>query len=283
MAAVDICNQSLIALGQTTITALTDDNENARRCTSLYETIRNDLLCKHPWNFTIKRSTLVDITKPDVDIWLTDTDYVAVTALVAASVVEFNSVHYTCLIDNTSGGFAADLAAGKWVLTTSWITGTPYAVGNQVYNSGIHYTCVTPHTSAALFTTDLTAVRWVLSVDPEYDYSYAFRIPTDNLRVLSMYGDYEYKIEKDFYTNETSAQIKYIYEVTDTDLFDPAFVTALVTALAGALALAITNNRNIAADMKGEAKEKKLEALGTDAQGGGTPDEPRCDDWINVR
>jgi len=278
MAAVDLCNQALIALGQTTITALSDDNENARRCNTLYETIRNDMLVKHPWNFAIKRSTLVDITRPDVDIWVTATDYAI------DDVVEFNGVHYTCLVANTSSGFAADLAALYWETTTDWVTGTPYAVGDQVYNSGVHYTCVTPHTSSALFATDLTAVKWVLSVDPEYDFAYAFRIPTDNLRVLSNENDDEFKVEGGvLYTNASSIKIMYIYEVTDTDLFDPAFVTALVSALAGALALAVTNSRNIAVDMKGEAKEKKLEALGTDAQGGGTPDEARCDDWLNVR
>jgi hypothetical protein len=274
---VDWVNQSLIALGQSTITALTDDNENARRCNSLYETVRNDLLVKHPWNFAIKRATLVDITKPDVDLWVTATDYVV------DDVVEFNGVHYTCLIANTSTGFAADLAVVKWVLTTDWVTATSYAVGDHVYNAGVAYTCLTPHTSG-VFATDLTAVKWILSVDPEYDYDYAYRIPTDNLRVILDEDDEEFKIEGGYlYSDDSSVRIKYIAKITDPDEFDPAFLTALVTALAGALALAITNNRNIAGDMKAEAVSKKLEAIGTDAQGGGTPDTPKCNDWINSR
>lgn len=277
MEPVDIANQSLILLGQATITALTDENENARRCSAIYETIRNDLLVKHPWNFAIKRATLVDITRPDVDIWVTATAYVV------DDVVEFNGVHYTCLIANTSGGFAADLAAAKWETTTDWVTATPYAVGDQVYYAGVHYTCVTPHTSG-VWATDLAAVKWVASVDPEYDYAYAYRIPTDSLRILSNENDDTYKIEgSSLYTDATSIKIKYIAEITDPDDFDTAFVTALVAALAAALALAITNNRNIAADVKVEAKEKKLEALGTDAQGGGTPDEAKCDEWFNAR
>lgn len=274
---VDWCNQALIALGQSTITALTDDNENARRCNSLYETVRNDLLVKHPWNFAIKRSTLVDITKPDPDLWVTATDYVV------DDEVEFNGVHYTCLIAHTSLGFAADLAALDWETTTDWVTSTSYALADKVYYSGVAYTCVTPHTSGT-WATDLAAVKWVLSIDPEYDYAYAYKIPTDNLRVLSNSTDEEFKIEGGYlYTDSTSMKIKYIAKITDPDEFDPAFVTALVTALAAALALAITNNRNISADLKGEAKEKKLEALGIDGQGGGTPDEPKCDDWINAR
>lgn len=277
MEPVDVANQSLIALGQTTITALTDENENARRCLALYETVRNDLLVKHPWNFAIKRATLVEITKPDIDIWVTDFDYIV------DDVIEFNGVNYTCLIANTSTGFAADLAAVKWATTTSWVTNTSYAVGGKIYHTGVAYTCLTPHTSGT-FATDLTAVKWVLSVDPEYDYAYAYKIPTDNLRILSNSEDEEYKIEGGYlYTDATSMKVKYIAKITDPDEFDPAFVTALVTALAAALALAITNNRNITADMKVEAKEKKLEALGVDAQGGGTPDEPKCDEWLNAR
>lgn len=277
MEEVDIANAALIALGQSTITALTDENENARRCDAVFDIVRDDLLVKHPWNFAIKRATLVEITKSDPDLWLTETDYVV------DDEVEFNSVHYTCLIANTSTDFAADLAALKWETTTDWVTATSYAVGGKIYHTGVAYTCVTPHTSGT-FATDLAAVKWVLSIDPEYDYTYAYRLPTDVLRVLSMSGDYEHKIEGGYlYTDETTAQIKYIAQITDPDDFDSAFVTAFVAQLAATLALAITNNRNITADVKAEAKEKKIEALGTDAQGGGTADEPKCDEWINAR
>ena len=274
---VSICNMALISLGQSTITALSDENENARRCNAIYEQVRNDLMVKHPWNFCMKRATLVDITKPDIDIWVTDTDYEV------DDEAEFNDVHYTCLIANTSTDFAADLAALEWETTTDWVTSTSYAVGDQVYHTGVSYTCVTPHTSGT-WATDLAAVKWVASVKPEFEFAYAFRLPTDTLRVFSMYGDYEHKIEGGYlYTDETTARIRYIYLNTTPSSYDTAFVTALVTALAAALALAVTNNRNITADMKVEAKEKKYEALGTDSQGGGTPDEPRADEWINAR
>jgi len=277
MESVDICNQSLIALGQSTITTLSDENENARRCNALYETVRNDLLCKHPWNFAIKRATLVDMTTLAVDLWVTDTAYVV------DDEVSYLGVHYTCLIAHTSDVFTVDLTAVKWETTTDWVTATSYALGTKIYYSGACYSCVTVHTSG-VWATDLAAVKWITTVDPEYDYTYAYRIPTDNLRVLSNEEEEEIKIEGGIlYTDATSMKVKYIAKITDPDEFDPAFVTALVTALAAALALAITNNRNITADMKAEAKEKKIEALGVDAQGGGTPDEPECDDWINVR
>jgi hypothetical protein len=255
---VSICNMALISLGQTTITALTDENENARRCNAIYEQVRNDLMVKHPWNFCIKRADLV-------------------------SIVEFNNVYYKCLIANTSTDFATDLAALKWETNTDWVTATSYAVGDQVYYSGVHYTCVTPHTSG-VWATDLAAVKWVVSVEPEFDLQYAYRLPTDLLRVFSVYGDEPHKIEGGYlYANASAISVRYIALITDPTKYDTAFVTALVTQLAAALALAVTNNRNITADMKAEAKEKKYEALGTDSQGSGTPDEPRADEWINAR
>jgi len=278
MASVDIANQALIALGHQTITALTDTDVTSVRCNTIYNTVRKDLLAKHPWNFALKRSNLVDITRPDIDLWETATDYEV------DDVAEFDSVHYTCLIANTSTDFAADLAAAKWETTTDWVTSTSYAVGDQIYHTGVAYTCIEPHTSGVFATDYGTNSYWVLSIDPEYEYEYAFRLPTDCLRVLSNYLDYEHKIEGGyFYTNASTASIRYIYDNEDTDTYDPAFTTALVTALAAALALAITNNRNITADMKQEAAARKIEALGTDAQGGGTPDEPRCDEWLNAR
>ena len=277
MEPVDIANQALIALGQTTIDALTDENENARRCNALFETVNYDLMVKHPFNFAIDWATLVEITIPDTDIWVTATTYVV------DDEVEFNGVHYTCLIANTSTDFAADLAAVKWILTTDWVTATSYALGGKVYYSGVAYTCIVPHTSG-VWATDLAAVKWVLSKEAKYGFQYTYRLPTNNLRVLSMEGGYTHKIKGGyFFTDETTAKIEYIFKNDDPDTYDPAYITALVTALAGALALAVTNNRNIAADIKVEAKEKKLEALGTDAQGGGTPDEPKCDEWINAR
>lgn len=274
---VDLANQALIALGQSTIDALTDENENARRCDALFDTIRDDLLVKHPWNFAIKRATLVDMTRVSIDEWVTDTDYAV------DDTVEYSGTYYKCLVAHTSDVFSVDLAAADWETITDWVTATTYLLGDKVYYSGVHYTCVTVHTSGT-WATDLAAVKWLATVEPEYEYDYAYRIPTDALRILSNEDDEEVKIEGGIlYTDATPMKVKYIAQITDPDDFDPAFVTAFVTALAAALALAITNNRNITSDMKGEAKEKKLEALGTDAQGGGTPTEAKCDEWLNAR
>jgi len=277
MEAVNIANLSLIALGQQTITALTDENENARRCNAVYETMRDTLMAKHPWNFAIKRATLVNITTPSVDAWVTATAYVV------DDVIEYESVFYICLVAHTSDVFSVNLAAGNWVTDTDWVTATQYIVGEQVYHTGISYTCLVAHTSG-VFATDLTAVKWIVSVEPGYDFGRAYRFPTNLLRLLSLESDDNHKVEGGYlYTSDTEAQIKYIAQVTDPDEWSPGFVTALAASIAAALSLAITDSRTISSDVKAEAKEKLLSALAVDAQGGGTPEQVKSNEWIDAR
>ena len=65
---VDICNSALNLLGASTISALTDDNKNARLCNQRYEPIRNRVFRSHNWNCLIKRVQLAqDSTGPVIE------------------------------------------------------------------------------------------------------------------------------------------------------------------------------------------------------------------------
>lgn len=55
---VEICNVALINLGADTITSLTEDSKEARKCNIIYDVVRKELLRGHPWNFAIKRQQL---------------------------------------------------------------------------------------------------------------------------------------------------------------------------------------------------------------------------------
>lgn len=62
---VQICNLALRALGAQQITAITDSVESARILNDVYTLIRDEVLVQHPWNFAIKRASLVeDATAP---------------------------------------------------------------------------------------------------------------------------------------------------------------------------------------------------------------------------
>jgi hypothetical protein len=63
---VGICNIALTSLGADRIIALSDNNENARRLTAIYDSCLDDVLRSHPWNFAIVRVGLVKLVSTPV-------------------------------------------------------------------------------------------------------------------------------------------------------------------------------------------------------------------------
>lgn len=55
---VGVCNSALQKLGAARITSLSDDSKNARACNAAYERVRDALLRRHTWSFSIKRAQL---------------------------------------------------------------------------------------------------------------------------------------------------------------------------------------------------------------------------------
>lgn len=66
---VDICNMALVQLGQATITALTDNTPNAKRCNTLYDLVRKIVLEAHPWNGSTKMVALSQVAETPVFKW----------------------------------------------------------------------------------------------------------------------------------------------------------------------------------------------------------------------
>ena len=65
---VAICNSALIKLGVETISSLSDNTRQALLCNEQYAKIRDKLLYSHPWNFAVKRATLVaTVTEPEYE------------------------------------------------------------------------------------------------------------------------------------------------------------------------------------------------------------------------
>lgn len=55
---IEICNRALRAIGENTITSLTDDSTRAGLCDLQYEPVRDAILRAHPWKFAIARTDL---------------------------------------------------------------------------------------------------------------------------------------------------------------------------------------------------------------------------------
>lgn len=59
---VEICNLALLLAGADRIDSLSDENQRARICNTLYENEKNNLLYRHPWNFAIRRVELAALS-----------------------------------------------------------------------------------------------------------------------------------------------------------------------------------------------------------------------------
>ena len=120
-----------------------------------------------------------------------------------------------------------------------------------------------------------------ISSTPAFEYSHQYALPTDPfcLRVLKMeFDDYEFKIEnlagqgRVLLTNEGTANIIYIAQITDPKLFDSIFVDTLTAKLASEMAYPITNSAALQKEMEKVYKLKLTEARSIDSTEGFTDD-----------
>lgn len=126
---------------------------------------------------------------------------------------------------------------------------------------------------------------------PSFGFSYAYQLPTDCLRVWSLNDDplcfdaaQRFRVEgRSLLTNETVAQIAYVWRLEDVSLYDALLVDALAARLAAELAYAVTASGPVRQQAWQLYGAKLREARGVSAQEGGTP--PAQDDgsWIGSR
>lgn len=93
-------------------------------------------------------------------------EWATATLYYVNDLVQFGANSYVCEIQNTSGVFATDLAAGKWSLFVSglrprgpWTTATLYLPYDIVVYGGNTYSCLIQNNSS-VFATDLAAGKW---------------------------------------------------------------------------------------------------------------------------
>jgi len=112
------------------------------------------------------------------------------------------------------------------------------------------------------------------STAPVVEYSFAYALPSDSLRVLkvnngatdSIKSDIDYKIEgKNIVTNEGTVYLVYIAKITDPNEYDTYLQESISHQLAADLAYAVTNNATLADKYMVRADERLREARFIDA------------------
>lgn len=124
----------------------------------------------------------------------------------------------------------------------------------------------------------------VASTTPSFGYGYAYTLPADCLRVLSIEDDdsIEFKIiNNELQTDEATAKISYIKVVTAANM-DSLLKEAISARLAATIAFSLTNSNSAATAMWQLYKDKLDEAQSIDAFEG-TPPQMGSNDWINSR
>ena len=260
MTKLQILNKALRLLGQERVTEsdLTNEtNEQARIFNDIYDSVLDEALVAHPWNFAIKRSNLTELgglittwtAQGTANVWQAD-------LTTQPAEVEFNGTEGT---DQTS--IAACTAEGYWY-----------------WASNVLYVYSTSDPDTAYVSNGIDAII------SEFDFSNAFAIPSDCLRIIRMESDDAiFVIEEDrLLTNEDEAKIQYIAQITDTTKFSANFISVFAQRLASEMTIPTTNSPRLAEIAYKLYLEKKREAKSIDAQEG-TGHEIAEDTWDNAR
>lgn len=125
-----------------------------------------------------------------------------------------------------------------------------------------------------------------LDVTPIDEFTFAYQLPNDCLRVLRIQKDkyrYRYKIKGDqLHTDLDGVKIEYISRVLDTTKFDPMFVSTLAIRIAAELAYPIAGSTERTQQLMVEYKDMLREAKRRDGQEG-TPDPITAETFIDSR
>ena len=129
------------------------------------------------------------------------------------------------------------------------------------------------------------------STAPVIEYTYAYALPSDFLRVLKIHNgttdsvasDMPYKVEgKNIITDEATVYLVYVSKDTDPNNYDSYLYEVLAYQLAADMAYGITNNATLAKNLLVDADEKLRESRFVDAVENST-DTVEATEFTNAR
>ena len=125
---------------------------------------------------------------------------------------------------------------------------------------------------------------------PNHEYSYAYALPTDCIRVIRTgleadgFSGIDYRIEGKFLlTDETPVNIEYVARITDVTQFDDMFVDVLAQRMAAEMAMPLTDNASLTKTAWDIYTTKLQEARTGDSQEGTPRDIIDMNGWLQAR
>ena len=218
--ALNVANLALRLLGnrQTVTDVLGGDlTAEGLACTALLDDCKKSLLRMHPWNFAVKRKKIIPFQDVEVgDVQFQSDDLIRITH----STATYTAGQYVTL----TGVVGATAINGTWEVAVTTVGG----ITTDLTTVGID-------TSALLGTYTISTTDYIRR-SPAFDFSYLYTLPSDNIRILSINGDYDvdaYRTESGFILSDDSVlEVRYIYDVTDYATMDPLFYQCLAPYLA---------------------------------------------------
>lgn len=121
--------------------------------------------------------------------------------------------------------------------------------------------------------------------DPAFGYAKQYQLPADCLRVLGMSDDtIQFEIEgRKLLTDEETAKIRYIKQVTDPNEFDSFFRETLALRLAADLAYTLVNSGTLSELMMKLYLDHLSKARSIDAQEGNAQTIIEASTWVDKR
>lgn len=123
------------------------------------------------------------------------------------------------------------------------------------------------------------------TTDPEFQYMYAYTLPSDCLRVWDVYfTTFPYKIEgRTLVTDDNACYLIYISDEDDTEIFDSAFTSLLSIKLAMEMCYNITGQSTMVSVLQDEFNRIKREAKQFDGQEGSPATWDDTGSWLDSR
>jgi hypothetical protein len=130
-----------------------------------------------------------------------------------------------------------------------------------------------------------------ISEAPLFGYAYAYQLPQNSLRVLGLLSvtsgiidpTLAYAVEgRQLLTDQASASIKYIEDITNLQILDSRCCSALASRLAAEVAIHLTASPAIKKQMMDEYHYELSVARSIDAQEN-PPDVYETNDWMDAR
>lgn len=269
--AVDICNLSLSLLGHAPdlVTSLAGTDTTSKLCNLHYPIARDSLMKSHNWNFAVKRAGLVpNATEPVFEFsnaYNLPSDYLRIirTNLDAEGYVTGYKwrVEGTTLITNTAPGDTVSISgatrANPVVITTS--SSHSFSDGVSVYVESVGGMTEINDT---IFTVDNPA--------------------STTFELLGVDGSAYTAYTSGGTVRQLNVEVEYVAQITDTTKFSQDFIDVLSYMLAARMAPRLTDNANMAAEMRGAAREALASVAFADGMEG-TPRGLDADAWITAR